>query len=136
MIAAALPTATAVQAGLAFLAACTNTPLAAVMMAMELFGVRTGSYGAVACAVAFLIVGHMSVYPSQVIHHKKTLFIDLDMHGISKVFTPAGTRKLFASFFSGYRDDLDENSDISGGTVAESEKDAAITVSKRNSAPD
>ena len=107
----------------AFLAACTNTPLAAVMMAMELFGVRTGSYGAVACAVAFLIVGHMSVYPSQVIHQKKTLFIDLEMHGVSKVFTPAGTRKLFASFFSGYRDDRDESSGITGKTVAESAQD-------------
>ncbi|TVQ36159.1 MAG: permease [Spirochaetaceae bacterium] len=101
----------------AFLAACTNTPLAAVMMAMELFGIRTGSYGAVACAVAFLIVGHMSVYPSQVIHQQKTLFIDLEMHGISKVFTPAGTRRLFASFFSGYRTDRDDVFEVSGDAV-------------------
>ena len=103
----------------AFLAACTNTPLAAVMMGMELFGIRTGGYGAVACAVAFLVVGHMSVFPSQVIHHKKMLFVDLEMHGVPKVFTAGTTRRLFKAFFSGYRTDLDDMTQISSRTVGE-----------------
>lgn len=34
----------------------------------------------------------MSVYPGQVFHQKKTHFIDLEMHGISRVFTSAGSR--------------------------------------------
>ncbi len=60
----------------AFLAATTNTPLAAILLGIELFGVKAGSFGAVACAVSYLIVGHMSVYPSQVLSENKTFFMD------------------------------------------------------------
>ncbi len=60
----------------AFLAATTNTPLAAILLGIELFGVKAGSFGAIACAVSYLIVGHMSVYPSQVLSENKTFFSD------------------------------------------------------------
>ncbi len=59
---------------IAFLAATTNTPLAAILLGMELFGVKVGSFGSIACAVSYLIVGHMSVYPSQVLKENKTFF--------------------------------------------------------------
>ncbi|NBG87400.1 hypothetical protein ISALK_02685 [Isachenkonia alkalipeptolytica] len=61
-----------------FLAATTNTPLAAILLGIELFGVRAGSFGAIACAVSYLIVGHMSVYPSQVLSENKTFFTETE----------------------------------------------------------
>ncbi|GBD99047.1 H(+)/Cl(-) exchange transporter ClcA [bacterium BMS3Abin07] len=48
------------------LAGCANTPLAASIMAVELFGPKIAPYAAVACVVSFLITGHRSIYPSQV----------------------------------------------------------------------
>ena len=62
----------------AFLAATTNTPLAAILLGIELFGVSAGSFGAIACAVSYLIVGHMSVYPSQVLSESKTFFTETE----------------------------------------------------------
>lgn len=56
---------------MSFLAATTNTPLAAILLGFELFGVQVGSFGAIACAVSYLMVGHMSVYPSQVLSVNK-----------------------------------------------------------------
>ncbi|TVR63759.1 MAG: permease [Spirochaetaceae bacterium] len=103
----------------AFLAACANTPLAAIMLAMELFGVRTGSYGAIACTVSFLVVGHLSVYPSQVISIKKTWFRDIDTHGVEFSFTRTGIRKMFGSFFRGYRTSDTIEKKASGQTIAE-----------------
>ncbi|ERP31427.1 chloride channel protein [Chitinivibrio alkaliphilus] len=64
----------------AFLAATTNTPLAAILIAIELFGVDVGSYGSIACIVSYLIVGHMSVYPSQVLSENKTFFMHVETH--------------------------------------------------------
>ncbi len=49
------------------LAGAANTPIAASVMAMELFGPQMAPYAAVACVVSFLISGHRSVYPSQVL---------------------------------------------------------------------
>jgi len=41
-------------------------------MAMELFGPKIAPYAAVACVVSFLISGHRSVYPSQVLSIRKS----------------------------------------------------------------
>lgn len=51
----------------AVLAGAANTPLSASIMAIELFGSPVGPFAAIACIVSFLVVGHRSVYPSQVV---------------------------------------------------------------------
>ena len=51
----------------ALLAGATNTPISASIMAAELFGPQVASYAAIACVISFLITGHRSVYPSQVL---------------------------------------------------------------------
>lgn len=54
------------------LAGAANTPIAGSIMAMELFGPQIAPYAAVACVVSFLISGHRSVYPSQILAIKKS----------------------------------------------------------------
>jgi len=51
----------------ALLAGGANTPISASIMAAELFGPEVASYAAIACVMSFLITGHRSVYPSQVL---------------------------------------------------------------------
>ncbi|UCD66780.1 MAG: chloride channel protein, partial [Deltaproteobacteria bacterium] len=48
------------------LAGAANTPIAASILAIELFGAQIAPYAAVACVTSFLMTGHRSVYPSQV----------------------------------------------------------------------
>ena len=45
--------------------AAANTPLACIVMAMELFGDKIGIYAAVSCVVAYLFSGHTGIYDSQ-----------------------------------------------------------------------
>lgn len=54
------------------LAGASNTPIAASIMAVELFGAEVASYAAIACVVSFVITGHRSVYPSQILAVKKS----------------------------------------------------------------
>ena len=56
----------------AMLASAANAPLAASVMAIELFGPGIGPYAAIAAIVAFIMSGHRSVYPSQVLGMPKT----------------------------------------------------------------
>jgi len=48
------------------LAGAANTPIAASILAMEIFGPKIAPYASVACVTCFLITGHRSVYPSQI----------------------------------------------------------------------
>ncbi len=48
------------------LAGAANTPIAASILAMEIFGPKIAPYAAVACVTCFLTTGHRSVYPSQI----------------------------------------------------------------------
>ncbi len=48
------------------LAGAANTPIAASILAVELFGPKIAPYAAVGCVTSFLMTGHRSVYPSQV----------------------------------------------------------------------
>ena len=50
----------------ALLAGAANTPIAASILAVELFGAKIAPYAAVACVTSFLMTGHRSVYPSQI----------------------------------------------------------------------
>jgi H+/Cl- antiporter ClcA len=54
------------------LAGAANTPIAAAIMALEMFGPTLGPYAAVACVISFLMTGHRSVYPSQVLAMTKS----------------------------------------------------------------
>lgn len=61
-------------AGLGFVAVfagAANTPIASMIMAMELFGVEVGIYAGIACATSYLFSGRASIYTAQKIHHSK-----------------------------------------------------------------
>jgi H+/Cl- antiporter ClcA len=58
----------ALMAALGFVAVfagAANTPLACMLMAMELFGAHIGVYAAVACVAAYLFSGHTGIYRAQ-----------------------------------------------------------------------
>ena len=59
------------------LAGTTNSPIASIIMAVELFGTQISHYAAVSVVIAFLITGHRSVFPSQKIALKKADNIDI-----------------------------------------------------------
>lgn len=56
----------------ALLAGAANTPISASIMAIELFGPAIAPYAAVACIISFLMTGHRSVYPSQILSLAKS----------------------------------------------------------------
>lgn len=56
----------------ALLAGAANTPISASVMAIELFGPKIGPFAAIACVVSFLLSGHRSIYPSQVLAIQKS----------------------------------------------------------------
>jgi len=59
------------------LAGATNAPIAAIVMAMELFGMDIAHYAAVSVVIAFLLSGHRSVFPSQKISMSKSDLLDI-----------------------------------------------------------
>jgi H+/Cl- antiporter ClcA len=69
-----IPLPTGLLAGMGFVAVfagATNTPLACIFMAVELFGVECSIYVAIACVVSYLLSGHNSIYNKQVIGEAK-----------------------------------------------------------------
>jgi H+/Cl- antiporter ClcA len=65
-----IPLPTALLAGMGFVAVfagATNTPLACIIMAIELFGVECGVYAALACVIAYGVSAYTSIYTSQLI---------------------------------------------------------------------
>jgi H+/Cl- antiporter ClcA len=56
----------------ALLASAANTPIAASVMAIELFGSGIAADAALTCMVSFLIVGYRSIYPSQLLGIQKS----------------------------------------------------------------
>jgi len=72
----------------ALLAGAANAPLAASVMAIELFGPGIGPYAAISAIVAFIMSGHRSVYPSQVLGVPKTRSLSL-RRGADLGATPA-----------------------------------------------
>jgi len=61
------------------LAGAANTPISASIMAIELFGTGIAPYAALVCVISFLMTGHRSVYPSQVLAFKKSKLIDIEL---------------------------------------------------------
>ncbi|MBL7799129.1 MAG: voltage-gated chloride channel family protein [Chitinophagales bacterium] len=70
-----IPLPTALLAGMGFVAVfagATNTPLACMLMGIELFGVESGLYIAISCVMAYLVSGHNSIYGKQRIGEAKS----------------------------------------------------------------
>ena len=61
----------------AVVAAASNTPIAAIFMGYELFGSLTGIYVVGACITAYIVIGHRSVYPDQLVAYPKSLWMYL-----------------------------------------------------------
>ncbi|MCM3570679.1 chloride channel protein [Neobacillus mesonae] len=61
----------------AVVAAASNTPIAAVFMGYELFGSQSGLYVVAACITAYVVIGHRSVYPDQLVAYPKSLWMHL-----------------------------------------------------------
>ncbi len=61
------------------LAGAANTPIAASIMAVEMFGPQVAPYATVACVISFLITGHRSVYPSQVLSISKSPSLHVEL---------------------------------------------------------
>jgi H+/Cl- antiporter ClcA len=73
-LAGVLPLPVALLAGMGFVgvfAGAANTPLACLLMGLELFGVQAGVYLALACVVAYLFSGHTGIYSAQVVGQAK-----------------------------------------------------------------
>ncbi|MGB9371514.1 MAG: chloride channel protein [Halobacteriota archaeon] len=63
----------------AVLAGATNTPIAASIISVELFGPAVAPYAAVACVVSYVMSGHRSSYPTQVLAAEKSRSIQVQI---------------------------------------------------------
>ena len=73
-LALVLPLPVALLAAMGFVgvfAGAANTPLACLLMGLELFGTNGGIYLALVCVVAYLFSGHTGIYSSQVVGQAK-----------------------------------------------------------------
>jgi len=61
------------------LAGSANTPIAASILSVELFGPAVAPYATVACVISFLMTGHRSVYHSQVLSMHKSESIQVEI---------------------------------------------------------
>ncbi|WP_446898576.1 chloride channel protein [Clostridium sp. LBM24168] len=61
-----------------FLAACSNIPISSIIIAMELFGNQVGIYSAIAIGISYIVVGHKSIYPTQLVIYSKTPSVSID----------------------------------------------------------
>ena len=60
------------------LSGAANTPIAGSIMAIELFGPSIAPYAGIACVISFIVSGHRSVYPSQILLSPKSPSIQVD----------------------------------------------------------
>ncbi|MGY0693442.1 chloride channel protein [Virgibacillus sp. FSP13] len=64
--------------GMVAVVAASNTPIAAIFMGFELFGSVIGVYVVGACITAYIIIGHRSVYPDQLVAYSKSIWMHLE----------------------------------------------------------
>lgn len=87
------------------LAGAANTPISASILAIEYFGADIASCAAISCIVSFLITGHRSVFPSQILGVRKTSSVEIEVgREIEKVSPSVSPRRktlthLFYEFF-------------------------------------
>lgn len=87
------------------LAGATNTPIAALVLAMELFGPAIAPYAATSCAMSYLLTGHRSVIPTQLLHESKSPSFSLaSQQEIERVTLAVKSRRTtFTKIFFGKR---------------------------------
>jgi H+/Cl- antiporter ClcA len=71
-----LPLPMALLAGMGLAAvfgSAANTPIAATLMAAELFGAEAAAYAGIACVVSYLCSGHAGIYRAQRLNRHKLL---------------------------------------------------------------
>jgi H+/Cl- antiporter ClcA len=64
-------------AGMGFVAVfagATNTPIACTIMGIELFGIESGIFIALACTTSYLFSGHSGIYSAQIVGSPKNKF--------------------------------------------------------------
>jgi len=61
------------------LAGAANTPIAASILSLELFGPQISPYAAIACVITFLMTGHRSVHPTQVLAVRNSASIQVEI---------------------------------------------------------
>ncbi|WP_142601235.1 voltage-gated chloride channel family protein [Solitalea koreensis] len=69
-----IPLPLSLLAGMGFVAVfagASNTPIACTLMGLELFGIESGLFIAIACIVAYIFSGHSGIYGSQIIEIPK-----------------------------------------------------------------
>ncbi len=59
------------------LSGTTNAPIAATIMAVELFGIDIAHYAAISAVITFLITGHRSVFQSQILKMSKSDMLNI-----------------------------------------------------------
>ncbi len=72
-----IPLPLALLAGMGFVgvfSGATNTPMACIVMGMELFGYESGVFLAIACLIAYVFSGRSSIYSSQNLERKVNIF--------------------------------------------------------------
>jgi len=70
-----IPLPMALLAGMGFVAifsGASNTPIACTIMGIELFGIESGFFIAIACVFAYIFSGHKSIYSAQMISKPKS----------------------------------------------------------------
>lgn len=60
-------------------AGATNTPIAASILALELFGPKVAAYAALSCVISFLMTGHRSIHFTQVLAVKKSASLQVEI---------------------------------------------------------
>ena len=87
------------------LAGATNTPIAGIVLAMELFGPAIAPYAAASCAMSYLLTGHRSVIPTQLLHESKSPSFSLaSQQEIERVtWAIKSRRSTFTKMFFGKR---------------------------------
>lgn len=76
------------------LAGVCNTPLAASVMAIELFGATIAPYAAVSCIVSFLVTGRRSIYGKQKFAFDKDMSDDDSEHAPAAASKPKNVKEL------------------------------------------
>jgi H+/Cl- antiporter ClcA len=81
------------------LSGAANTPIAASIMSVELFGPQIAPYAAIVCIISYLMTGHRSVFPSQILLKSKSASVIVDpgtvIDDIKEVHIKARSRTLF-----------------------------------------
>lgn len=61
------------------IAGAANTPISAIIMGIEMFGPNIGVYAAAVSIASYLLAGHRSIYPSQILYTRKAAGIQVPL---------------------------------------------------------